>query len=89
MCYDDFDDLTIPANFLWTLTFLKQHSTEEVSATRDEVHEHDFRYWAWRTLTAISNTEFASVAHDRGTSVLTIFRLILTTDAQIATENLC
>ena len=42
LCYDDFDNLTMPANLLWTLMFLKKHITEEVSTTRAEVHEDVF-----------------------------------------------
>ena len=80
LCYDDFDNLTMPLHLLWTLMFLKQCSTEEVNAARAGVHEDAFRDWAWRVLTVTSNAEFVSVIHDYVTSSLTIFRLILTTD---------
>ena len=32
LCYDDFDNSTMPVHLLWTLMFLNQHSTEEVNA---------------------------------------------------------
>ena len=73
LCYDDFDNLTMPVCLLWTLMFLKQHSTEEANSARAGVHENAFRDWAWRVLTIISNSDFVSVMHDYVTSALTIF----------------
>ena len=73
LCYDDFDNLTMPLHLLWTLMFLKQCSTEEVNAARAGVHEDTFRDWVWRVLTVISNVEFVSVIHNYVTSALTIF----------------
>ena len=61
----DFDNLAAPARLLRTLTFLKQRSTEEASASRARAHEGTFRDCARRTLTTISNAEFASAARDR------------------------
>ena len=73
LCYDDFDNLTMPVYLLWTLMFLKQYSTEEVNAARAGVHEDTFRDCVWRVLTVISNVEFVSVIHQYVTSALTIF----------------
>ena len=79
-----FYNLTMPAHLLWTLMFLKQCSTEEVSASWAGVNEDAFRDWPWCVLNAISNLEFSTATHNHATSVLTIFRLTLTTGTQIA-----
>ena len=79
----------MPTCFLLTLVILKQHTKDEVSTARTGAHEGTFRYWAWRVLTAISSADFASAARDRAAPVLTIFRLNLTTGAQVATLTLC
>ena len=73
LCCDDFGNLITPARLLRTLTLLKQRSTEETSAARAGVHEDAFRCCAWRALTEISGTEFASAARNRAVPALTIF----------------